>query len=390
MNPPRVFLYVQHLLGIGHLKRTATLARALVAEGMQVTLASGGPAVPAMALDGVRLVQLPPASAGDLSFKVLVDENGREIDAEWKRRRSAALLAAWRAAAAHSGPQLLVLELFPFGRRQMRFELLALLEAAAAAPRRPTVVCSVRDILGGQKSPERQKETLDLVQRCFDHVLVHGDPSVVGLEQTFPLAPRIAQKLHYTGYVVDEPVPDANRTGRDEVIVSAGGGAVGAALLETAIRAKPLTSLRARTWRVLAGNNLPETVFQRLAALASKEAGVELERSRSDFRTLLANCAISVSQAGYNTLLETVQAGARALVVPFAGGHESEQTLRARCFAERGLLEVLEESALTPPSLAAALDRMAAGPRPSPGAIDLGGARKSAALIARWARQSSA
>ena len=390
MNPPRVFLYVQHLLGIGHLKRAAALARRLAAEGMQVTLVSGGPAVPGMALDGVRLVQLPPASAADLGFKVLLDEAGREIDAEWKLRRSAALLAAWRAASSHSEPQVLVLELFPFGRRQMRFELLPLLELAVAAPRRPAIVCSVRDILGGQKSPQRQQETLDHIQRYFDGVLVHGDPSIVGFEQTFPLAPRIARKLHYTGYVVDEHAPHGNLSGKDEVIVSAGGGAVGAGLLESAIRAKPLTTLRDRNWRVLAGNNLPATVFQKLAALAIGAGGVELERSRPDFTTLLSNCALSISQAGYNTLLETVQAGARAVVVPFAGGHETEQILRAHRFAARGLLEVVEESALTPPALAAAVDRAARRPRPAPGAVDLDGARNSAALIARWARERRA
>lgn len=389
-HPPHVFLYVQHLLGIGHLKRAATLARALAAEGLQVTLASGGPAVPGMArqlsLCGVRLVQLPPASAADMSFRILLDETGREIDAHWKSRRGAALLAAWREA----GAQVLVLELFPFGRGQMRFELLPLLDAAARLPRRPAIVCSVRDILGGQRSRERHEETLELIQRYFDRVLVHGDPAVVGFEQTFALAPRIAQKLHYTGYVVDDPAPDGSSIGTNEVIVSAGGGAVGAGLLAAAIRARPLSALRDRKWRILAGDNLPDGEFRMLAGLAARESGVELERARPDFTTLLANCALSISQAGYNTLLETVRAGARALVVPFAGGQETEQRLRARCFAERGLLEVVEESALTPRALAEAAGRAIARPRPAPGAIDLDGARNSAALIARWAQARQA
>ena len=382
----RALVYVQHLLGIGHLKRAATLARALAAEGLQVTLASGGAAVPGVKVDKVKFVQLPPASAADLSFKSLVDEAGRAVDDAWKRRRSAALLEAWRAAEPH----VLVLELFPFGRRQMRFELLPLLElAAAAAPRRPAVVCSVRDILGGKKSAERQEETLNLVRDHFDGVLVHGDPAVIGFERTFPLAARIADRLHYTGYVVDEPAAHVGSDGANEVIVSAGGGAVGEKLLEAAIEAKPLSALRNLTWRVLAGGNLPPAVLQRLGALAQRAGGVVLEKSRPDFTTLLANCALSISQAGYNTLLETVQAGARAVAVPFAGGAETEQALRARCFAERGLLEVLEESALTPQALAAAADRAAARPRPAAGGIDLDGARKSAALIARWAAQRS-
>jgi predicted glycosyltransferase len=389
LSKERVFIYVQHLLGIGHLKRAATLARALAAEGLQVTLASGGAVVPGMTVEKVKFVQLPPASAADLGFKSLVDDAGRPVDDAWKRRRGAALLDAWRAA----DPHVLVIELFPFGRRQMRFELLPLLDLAAAAPRRPAVVCSVRDILGGQKGAERQEETLHLVQDRFDGVLVHGDPAVIGFERTFPLAARMEEKLHYTGYVVDEPAAattQASRVGTNEVIVSAGGGAVGERLLEAAIEAKPLSALRHLTWRVLAGGNLPAPVLQRLAGLAQLAGGVVLEKSRPDFTALLANCTLSISQAGYNTLLETVQAGARAVVVPFAGGAETEQALRARCFAERGLLEVLEESALTPQALAAAVGRAAARPRPAGSGIDLDGARKSAALIARWAAERNA
>jgi len=384
LSARRALIYVQHLLGIGHLKRAATLARGLAAEGLEVTLASGGSPVPGIAPDGVRLVQLPPARAADLGFKTLLDEDGKEIDEKWKQERSQALLAAWSAA----DPQLLVLELFPFGRRQMRFELLPLLEAAAGAARRPAIACSVRDILGGQKSPQRQEETLDLVERYFDRVLVHADPSVVGFERTFPLAGRIAGRIEYTGYVVDAAPSVSGRAGEGEVIVSAGGGVVGAGLLEAAIRARPLTALRDRHWRLLAGNNLPDEDFQRLARLGAGDAGIELERSRPDFTTLLANCELSVSQAGYNTLMEIVQARARSVVVPFAGGRETEQTLRARCFGERGLLELVEERDLNPQRLAAAIDRAARKPRPAPGAIDLDGARRSAALMARLAAGS--
>ena len=46
--------------------------------------------------------------------------------------------------------------------------------------------------------------------------------------------------------------------------------------------------------------------------------------------SLLAGAGVSISQAGYNTLMEVVQARARAVAVPFAGGNETEQTLRAR------------------------------------------------------------
>ena len=388
MKGRRAFLYVQHLLGIGHLKRAATLANALAAEGLDVTLASGGFEVPGIKLAGVRFVQLPPAGAADPSFKVLVDSDGKPVDEDWRTTRRGILLDAWRTA----DPHVLIIELYPFGRRQMRFELIPLLEAAAAAARRPLIVCSVRDVIGaGQNDVARQDEMLELFGLYFDRLLVHGDPTVIPFSRTFRHTDKIESRLHYTGYVVDDTrsgSPDAcgDAPGEGEVIVSAGGGAVGIRLLETAIRARPYSVLANRTWRVLGGVNAVTADLATLASVAdvTGEGRVVVERARSDFPILLANCALSVSQGGYNTMMEILQACTRAVVVPFAARAETEQTLRAQSFADRGLIDIVEEDALTPESLAAAVDRAAARPRPTPDAIDLNGARRTAALVAGW------
>lgn len=386
MSAKRVLVYVQHLLGIGHLKRAATLARALADESLEVTMVSGGQVVPGVAPAGVHWIQLPPAAAADAQFKGLVDETGRPVDDAWRAQRREALLRAWHAVA----PQVIVIELFPFGRRQMRFELLPWLDAVTSATERPVLVSSVRDVLGGgQRNRARQDEMLALFERYFDHLLVHGDPGLVAFERTFCHAAAIGPRLHYTGYVVDraQRAQGSGDAGRGEVIVSAGGGAVGLRLLETAMRCRSSTRLAERTWRVLAGVNVTAEAWRRLTAVAEEVGGghVLLERSRDDFPELLANCVLSISQAGYNTLMEIVDAGARAVVVPFAGVAETEQTLRAHLLAARGRLECLDEAALTPQSLAEAVDRASALPRPPRGGVDLDGARASARLIADWA-----
>jgi predicted glycosyltransferase len=367
----KVFFYVQHLLGIGHLKRAATLVGAMRAAGCEVTLASGGHSVAGIAVD----VQLPPASAADASFTSLVDEAGQPVDEGWKRRRAALLIDAWRASRA----DVLVIELYPFGRRQMRFELLPLLEDAKRLPRRPLVVCSVRDII--QARPEREDEAVRLVEKYFDRVLVHGDPRVAPFEKSFGSAARLGVRLQYTGYVVDQQ-PPALASGRAEVLVSAGGGAVGRKLLQTAMRAREATLLRGATWRVLAGIHCSEANFRELARAATD--GIVLERSREDFPALLTNCALSISQAGYNTVAETLMARARAVLVPFAGTAESEQTLRATLLAERGAATMLAEKALTPENLAAAVNRAARAPQPPADLVDLDGARRTAELLEQW------
>lgn len=389
MSAGKVFFYVQHLLGIGHLKRSILIANALAKAGWHVTVASGGHEVAWLQRSGLHWVQLPPASTADLSFKQLIGEDGQPVDDAWKERRRQCLLEAWDQA----GADVLLIELFPFGRRQMRFELLPLLERARAGAQAPLVLSSIRDILGGGKGDmQRQQKMLDAFDRHFDHVLVHGDPNLIALEATFALAPELGSRLHYTGYVVD-PAAAQNApgdAGLNEVLVSAGGGAVGMPLLEAAIRARPLTPLGEHTWRLLTGENLAEDQYKQLIRLAGElgQGRVVIERSRSDFVAMLGRCALSISQGGYNTVLELLSQGSRAVVAPFsAGGSEIEQTMRARLLASKGSLICVEEDVLTPQSLAAAVDQaMQTPPRPA-AQIRLDGAQQTVALMQAWLRQ---
>ncbi len=385
MSRPRVFFHVQHLLGIGHLRRAAAVARALERAGFAVAFVSGGEPMPGLDLGGAELIQLPTARAADSGFGSIVDADGRPIDDDWRDHRRRILLEAFTAAA----PDVLLIELYPFGRRPFRFELAPLLAAAAARRPRPVVACSVRDILVDKSEPRRNAEIVEIVRRDFDRILVHGDPRLVTFDQTFPAAAAIADKLRYTGYVVGEPPIGAEGdAGTGEVLVSAGGGAVGASLLQTALAARPLTRLADRPWRFVTGINLPREAFAALAAAAP--SGVTIERFRADFQTVLKNCRLSISQAGYNTVMEILAARTRAVVVPFADGSETEQSLRANLLAQRGLLTVVDPASLTAETLAAAIDAANVAVRPAAEAPDLDGAAGTVRAIRELLRSAGA
>jgi predicted glycosyltransferase len=384
MKRLRVLFYVQHLLGIGHFRRAATIARAMSESGLAVAFVSGGEPIAGIDLGDVELIQLSPAVAGDVGFSTIVDADGRPIDNAWRTHRRAELLDSFK----RTRPHLLLIELYPFGRRAFRFELLPLLEAATGLRQRPAIACSLRDILVAGRDIERQREAVRTARRYFDRVLVHSDPSVVRLEGSFPAAGDISDLLHYTGYVVNPPGSEpASRAGEDEVLVSAGGGAVGAPLLEAALQARSRTRLAGATWRLITGINVPERAVAALRAAAP--AGVVVERFRPDFLQLLRNCRISVSQAGYNTVMEILAAGTRAVVVPFAAGQETEQTMRARLLHGRGLVGLVEASALSPAALAAAIDETLARRPPGASDIALGGARTTAKVVATLAEAAA-
>ena len=401
---PSVLFWVQHLLGIGHLQRTLRIADALVEQAIAVTVVSGGMPQTLPRHPEVTLVQLPPLRARDAGF-ALIDESGTPPGDRLRQKRREALLAAFAALR----PDAVVLEGFPFARRAFRFELDPLIAAVRTAPWQPPILCSVRDIVVVRDDPQRHREIVDRVRRDIDRVLVHGDPALIRFDASFPSTPEIADRLVYTGYVAplshpdprprspgqarggegrvgDLPQPKNPEIGAccipaaaGEVLVSAGGGAAGRALLDAALAARRAGCLAHLPWRLITGTNLPEADIAALRAAAP--SAVLIERFRNDFPALLRRCRVSVSQAGYNTVLDLLGARARAVLVPFAAGRETEQPLRAARLAALGAAELVPESELSAATLRAAIERAILRPRPLL-AIDTGGATRSARLIA--------
>ena len=372
-----VMIYVQHLLGIGHLRRMSFLASALANSGFEVNLVSGGFPVSGLPLDGVAFHQLPSLRSLDGQFDKLVDENDREINAKWKFARRDCLLSLFEKIS----PRALITETFPFGRRMLRFELLPLLEAARKSKSPPLIVSSIRDILQPKSKPGRNQEVADLIDCYYDKILVHGDEKFTALSDTFPYAKRFTDKTFYTGYITEPDTPCVAGDGKGEVLVSGGGGAASLPLLRLAIDARQYSSLKNATWRLLVGHNISSADFEQLCKHAG--GGVVVERNRSDFSTLLKNCAVSVSQAGYNTVMDVLKTKTRAVLVPYAMSGEKEQILRTQQLEKVGAVVGLFPENLTAESLAQAIDT-AAKKKPPSVDVDMNGDLKSAALLRAW------
>lgn len=370
MKTPRVLFYVQHLLGIGHIARASRIADALAEAEFDVLVVTGGSAVPGFPSGRVRSEALPPLLAASAGFSGLADEKGEIASQDYLDRRRNQLLETFR----REKPDIVIVEAFPFGRRQMRFELLPLLDAIAASKPRPLLLTSVRDILQERTKPGRDEETVALVKAHFDRILVHGDPDFVTLPETFPLASQIAGKIVYTGLVAAPPPPPVDD--RFDIVVSAGGGAVGYDLLRAAYGVARTSS---RSWCLITGPNLPENEFSNLSADAP--ANVSVTRFRRDFPSLLRNAELSISQAGYNTVCDILQAGCRSILVPFTAGGETEQSVRATRLEALGLATAIPEDGLNSEVLAAAVGTMLNGPPPPLHPLKLDGASQTAQIL---------
>lgn len=368
-----LLFYCQHSLGIGHLTRSFALAAAL-SRRFRVVFLNGGRLPPGVPVpEGIERIDLAPLGMDD-GHTVVSRGDGDDVAAIMAARR--ALIAD---VVARTRPALLLVELFPFGRKKFAGEILPMIRAARAGGAR--VVCSLRDILVDARRDQQHHDDRAqwMCDRWFDAVLVHADPAFARIEDSFRPRRALRTPVLYSGYVVPDRGPLAAVARAQHLLVSAGGGIVGEALLRTAIDAVALLP-EPLPLRLIAGPFLPEPAWQGLQALAATRPGIELVRHVGDMVAEMRRARASLSQCGYNSALDLIGAHVPALVVPYEAKGENEQRTRAERLAALGALQWLPAAELDAPRLAAALAALLQF-QPRPAALDLNGAARSAELL---------
>ncbi len=365
-------IYCQHSLGLGHFVRSMTLARAMVGS-FDVTFVSGGrpPADAAIPVE-LRFEILPPiAMTADGTLSAEVD-----LDEAFAARRARLL-----ALAAETNPELLVVELYPFGRKKFAREIDPLIGAVRA--RGGKVACSVRDVLVNGKAEQASHDDMAATKlnALFDLVLVHSDERIFNIDESFRPGITLRPPVHHTGYVSQALcAAEPDRGPGDSTLVLAGGGAVGHDLYHLAMQAQP-SLWAAKRWpmTLVAGPLFPREDWAELAQRAAAVPGLSLVREAPTMGPLLRMAGRVVSQCGYNSALEIVQAAIPALFVPFARECETEQTTRAERFRALGLCEWAPRENLDAAGLADRLLRLSL--KADRASLDMDGAAASARLL---------
>ena len=381
----RIGYYCQHVLGIGHFHRSLEICRVL-AERHQLTMIIGGPEVD-VGEPLLSILQLPGLKM-DAGFNRLTPCDGLPLERVKTQRREQLL-----AFAADSRPECLIIELYPFGRKNFRFELDPLLEVLSG--HNCAVFCSLRDILV-EKSEGREKfekRAVDTLNKYFSGLLIHADPDFITLEQTFGNTQAITTDIHYTGFISPSPSTGARDRirmeldlGPDErlIVASIGSGSVGLELIEATIDSVDALAARGKKLRlqVFSGPYLAGAQYQKLCRKRSRHTRVE--RFSNHFVDWLAAADLSVSMAGYNTSMNILSAGVPALMYPFA--QNREQRMRISRIGSCGNIRLLEQADLAAERLANGIEAMLEMPR-FIAPVQLDGAARTAAIIEEYCRK---
>ena len=378
----KVLMYCQHVLGIGHLVRSAEIARALSLDA-DVTFVSGGPEVPGIPFPiGVKRVQLP-AIQTDEDFGSLENCGSAHTLEELQDLRRQKLLVLFDALQ----PDALVIELFPFGRKRFAFELIPLLERVRNRKPETLVACSLRDILVEKSDQTKHEERVcRIVNAYFDLVLVHGDTGFVKLDETFHRVADLRCDIRYTGFVQqagDGTSWDPADIPGPAIVASIGSGRYrqGHLLLENVIQTAALLQEQIpHHFHIFAGPFIPEDAYTRLRQLARALRNLEVRTYSPHFIEHLTRADLSISMGGYNTIMNVLAAGIPSLVYPYTANDDQEQHIRARRLQSLGIVELLHPEILAPGLLAGKILRMLVK-KPARIAFDMDGASKTASIL---------
>ena len=363
----RVLLYSHDTFGLGHLRRSRTIATALVRADADCSalIVTGSPVAGRFdfppRVDFVRLPGVVKHADGSYTSSNL----RMDIDQMVSLRGS-----ILEAAEAGFAPDLLIVDKEPWG---FRHELAGVLETARARGAR--IVLGLRDVLDDEDALAREwerKNSVGAIEEYYDEIWIYGLPEMCEPLTGLGVSDRVLDRVVYTGYLHREaaewPADLAGETPEQPyILVTTGGGGDGAALIDWVLRAyEEDTRLGPRAMIVYG----PFMAAHERAAFDARVAQLGERVSATGFdprlERLLAEADGVVAMGGYNTFCEILSMDKPSVICPRTKPRR-EQLIRAAAAERLGLARMLnpERDGMGADVMAAAIRSLPGGQRPS-------------------------
>lgn len=362
-RPSRILLYSHDTFGLGHLRRSRTIAQALVAAlpDSSALILTGSPVAGRFDFpDGVDHLRLPGVvKAQDGSYAA----QNLHLPVEEVGSMRAEII---RAAVRSFRPTLVIVDKEPTG---LHGEMLPALEELRGCSR-TRVVLGLRDVLDSREALEAEwerKGALPAIRRYYDEVWIYGTREVFEPLAGLDIAPDIKARLRYAGYL-RRGLPSERPPGSEPyILVTAGGGGDGVALVDwtlAAYEADPGLSPRALVVYGPFLDPVRRAEFDR--RIKALDGRVEAIGFHSRMEELYAGALGVVAMGGYNTFCEILSFDKPAVIAPRTKPR-MEQHIRAGAAEALGLARMLDpdRDGDHPLVMAGAIRALATQPPPS-------------------------
>lgn len=362
----RFLLYSHDTYGLGHLRRSNLLAEALVDidDENEVLVVTGSPRAQSFALaPRVDTVKLPSVTKDDGGAYRPRSLAGRiEPLVHLRSQIITSTVLAYE-------PDVIIVDHAPQG---MAGELVPVFGALSNETRTPRLILGLRDIIDEADRVDaawKQDGTWDDLDR-YDDIFVYGDESVTTTAVELDLSNRVSCQVSHTGFVA--PLMPKPEVTEPFVLVTPGGGGDGHNLLRRYLDAVATGATAGLRSIVVTGPLLSAGRKAELSERAAKLRSVELMDFTTAMRDLISSATAVISMAGYNTVVEELEARTPALLVP-RRAPRMEQYLRATRLEPLTSLEHCALEALDGPEIRRFIERCQGADRQS-GPLNLNGA----------------
>ena len=360
--PPRLMMYSQDGLGLGHMRRTSEIAAELSRRRPDAAILAindsplGNIFGAGKNHDYVKLPSIEKVGPGDW--------RGVSLPLPFDDIRAMRERILW-SSVLHYRPDVLLVDHMPHGAMS---ELVPALEALREAKPEATIVLGLRDILDAPDVISRRwkaEGAFEVIERFYDQILVYGSRDVFDMAAQYRFPPGTASKLRYCGYLCTAAtgrsaarIRATHRKGMKDngrlIVAMAGGGADAFSMMDTLVAAVPEILSRHAVNLVLVTGPLMPAADRRALAVQAAGLPVRVRASVADPLSYVEAADLVVTRAGYNSTIEILRSGTPALLVP-RPGPSAEQRTRARLFANRGWIDAVDPDELDAERLAHAV-----------------------------------
>lgn len=215
------------------------------------------------------------------------------------------------------------------------------------------LIWGVSDVIGDPDVVRRdwiRKDFYQVLEQYCDEIWIYGVKEIFDQIRHYQMPAAIANKCYYTGYLrpsnptsnrVHKDIARLNENKKPYVLITAGSGASGSALIDNYLRSLegagdslPYQSL------IVTGPMMPTRDKLLLKERAQKLPGVIFHRFSKHVLQYVKHAQLAVCNGGYNVLCEILSSRKKAVFAPpFAP--PNEHLLRAEIFQKLGVIKHL-------------------------------------------------